>query len=80
MQIALDDISPSKISRSGIISKMQGQLYLDGSHELLNFKKDLDIKRTQRELIIKVNYERRVSLFFNLSIVASFENEVKRNL
>ena len=80
MQVALDEVSTSQISRSGIVSKMRGQLYLDGSHKLLDFKKDLDIKRTQRELVLKVNYERRVPLFFNLSLVATFENEVKRNL
>ena len=80
MQLALNDVTPSQVSRSGIVKKMQNQLYLDGSHKLLNYKKDLNIKRSQRELIVKVNYERRVPLFFNLSIVASFENEAKRNL
>jgi len=53
---------------------------LDGTHELLDYKKDLDVKRTQRELLVKVNYERRVELFYNLSLVATFENEVKKDL
>jgi len=80
MQIAIDEVSPTKVSRSAIIKTMNNQLYLDGSHQLLDYKKDLDIKRTQRELIVKVNYERRVELFYNLSLVATFENEVKRKL
>ena len=80
MQITIDEVNPAQLSRSSIIVKMRNQLFLDGSHKLLDFKKDLYIKRTQRELVFTVNYERRVPLFFNLSIVASLENEVKRNL
>ena len=80
MQLALDNVNKQQVSRSAVIKTMRNKLYLDGSHELLDFKKDLDIKRSQRELIINVEYERRVHLFFNISLVATFNNEVKAEL
>jgi len=80
MQLSVDNVSPAKVSRAAIIKTIDAQLYLDGTHELLDYKKDLDVKRTQRELSVKVNYERRVELFYNLSLVATFENEVKKDL
>jgi len=80
MQLSLDNVSSSKVSRAAIIKTIDAQLYLDGTHELLDYKTDLDVKRTQRELIVQVNYERRVELFYNLSLVATFENEVKKDL
>ena len=80
MQHAIDNVPPTQARRSAITEKMRSKLYVDGNHRLIDYKKDVDIKRTQRELIVKVDYESRVPLFYNLSIVASFENEVKRNL
>ena len=80
MQLSLDNVSSSKVSRAAIIKTIDAQLYLDGTHELLDYKTDLDVKRTQRELVVQVNYERRVELFYNLSLVATFENEVKKDL
>ena len=80
MKVAIDGISPNNVSRSAIIRTMRAQLNLDGANDLLDYKKDLNVKRTQRELIVNVNYEQRVELFYNLSLVATFENEVKRGL
>lgn len=80
MQLSLDNVSSGKVSRAAIIKTIDAQLYLDGTHELLDYKTDLDVKRTQRELVVQVNYERRVELFYNLSIVATFNNEVKKDL
>ena len=80
MRITLDNTDPRSVGRSGVISKMNSQLVLDGAFGVIDFKKDLAVKRTQRELILKINYEKRIPLFFNLSLVASFENEAKRDL
>ena len=81
MERSIEDISPNEISRAKIIKKIRDQLYLDGSVDgLLDFKKDLKVTRSQRELTLKINYERRIELFFNLSIVATFENEAKSDL
>ena len=80
MKVAIDGLSPNNVSRSAVIRTMTAQLNLDGAVELLDFKKDLVVKRTQRQIIVQVNYERRVELFYNLSLVATFENEVTRDL
>ena len=80
MQLSLDNLSSNKISRAAIRKTIDAQLYLDGTHELLDYKNDLEVKRTQRELVVQINYERRVELFYNLSLVATFENEVKKDL
>lgn len=80
MEVAVDNTPVTKITRANIIRTMNNQLYLDGADTLLDYKKDLEIKRSQREIILQVNYESRVHLFFNLSLVASFNNEVKRDL
>ncbi len=80
MQLSLDNLSANKVSRAAIIKTIDAQLYLDGTHELLDYKKDLEVKRTPRELVINVNYERSVPLFYNLSLVATFENQVKKDL
>ena len=80
MQQTINEVDKSKISRSSIINKLNKQLYIDGNDDLLDYKNELDIKRTQRELVMTVNYERRIDLFYNLSLVATFSNEVKRDL
>jgi len=80
MKVAIDNLDKSKVNRAAIVRTLNNQLYLDGADSLLDYKNDLEIKRTQRELIVNINYERKVHLFFNLSLVATFENEVKRQL
>ena len=80
MQLAIESLDKSKVTKASVKRLIDNQLYLDGAHDLLDYNNDLEIKRSQRELIIQVNYERKVDLFFNLSLVATFENEVKRDL
>jgi len=80
MKIAMDNLDKNNVNRASVIKSIDTQLYLDGSSTLLNYNEDLKIERTRRELIIKINYERRIPLFFNLSLVASFENEETRGL
>ena len=80
MQQTINEVDKSKISRSSITNQLNKQLYIDGNDDLLDYKNELDIKRTQRELVMTVNYERRIDLFYNLSLVATFSNEVKRDL
>jgi len=80
MQAAIERVSPSSVSRNEVIKIMRAQLNLDGAKKSLNYKKDITVKRTKRQLIIATNYERRVELFYNLSLVATFNNEVTRDL
>jgi len=37
MQLSLDNVSSSKVSRAAIIKTIDAQLYLDGTHELLDY-------------------------------------------
>ena len=80
MQLALDNVSGSNVSKAAVIKTLDNQLNLDGILGIIDYKKDLEVKRTQRELFIRVNYQRNVDLFYNLSLVATFENEVKKDL
>ena len=80
MQQALDNVSSSKVNRTAVIRTLDNQLNLDGILGIIDYKTDLEVKRTQRELFIRVNYQRSVDLFYNLSLVATFENEVKKDL
>ena len=80
MQLALDNVSGSNVSKAAVIKTLDNQLNLDGILGIIDYKKDLEVKRTQRELFIRVNYQRSVDLFYNLSLVATFENEVKKDL
>lgn len=80
MQISVDGLSRNKISRAEIVRAMRSQLYLDGNDELIDYKEELNIERSQRELIVKVNYKRQIPLFFNLSLLAEFDNKVTKDL
>ena len=77
---SLDEAELNKISRAYIIRKLHAQLYLDGSHKLLNYKTDLKVRRSKKEVFVEVRYRREVPLFYNLSLMASFENIEQRKL
>ena len=80
MTRSLDGEKLLKLNRVTIIRKMQAQLYLDGSHKLLNYKTDLKVKRSRKLFIIETHYRREIPLFFNLSLMARFDNVEERNL
>ena len=80
MQQTIDQVDKAKISRASVVRTLKKQLYIDGNDDLLDYKNELDLKRTQRELVMTVNYERRIDLFYNLSLVATFSNEFKSDL
>jgi Tfp pilus assembly protein PilN len=79
MELAMKDISGQSVSRSAIIRKMQAQLYLDGSHQLVDYKKALKLKRNKKDIILTVNYEREVPVIANVSLLVRFKNEVTKN-
>lgn len=80
MMRSIEDKDPSTISRTIIIRKMSAQLYLDGNHNILNYKTDVKVKRSRSELIVETHYVREVPLFFNLTLRAKFDNVESRNL
>ena len=80
MARALEGQDLTRLNRATLIRKMNAQLYLDGSHKLLDYKKDLKVRRSRKEFILETHYRREIPLFFNLSIVATFDNVERRPL
>lgn len=80
MERSLDDADLRTINRSAIVRKMEAQLYLDGSHQLINYRNDLKVKRSRKMLILEAKYQREIPLFFNLSMLAKFDNKIEREL
>ena len=74
MERSVDGSDLRKVGRAQIIKKMNQQLYLDGSHELLDYKTDLVIKRTRSLLTIQTVYDREVPIAANMKLVVSFDN------
>lgn len=82
MILTLDDIDIDlrRVKRSQIQDRIDKQLYLDASHDVLNYKEDLKISRSDQKFILQTKYTRTVPLFFNLSLLAEFDNIVERDL
>lgn len=80
MNLAIQNVDMRRVSRAEIIRRMNDQLYLDGSHKVLNYKTDLKVSRSKKLFIVETNYRREIPLFLNLSLVASFENRAEREL
>lgn len=80
MRQSLEEVDLTRVNRATIIRKMNAQLYLDGSHQLLNYKTDLKVRRSRKLFVVETSYRREIPLFFNLSLVASFHNVEERNL
>ncbi|MFT4630412.1 MAG: hypothetical protein ACI8PV_001534 [Dinoroseobacter sp.] len=80
MQLAIDNVDSRKATRQQIVRKLQDQLYLDGSHDLLDYKTDLKLSRTRKKLIIETHYRREIPLFFNVGVYANFDNVVEKTL
>lgn len=80
MEVALEDEDLRTMTRSKVLRKLQGQLYLDESHRVLNYKKDLFVKRSRKKFIVETKYSREVPLVFNLSLKADFHNVIERDL
>lgn len=72
MSVSLDNANMQRITKAEIIRKMDKQLYLDGSHELLDYNEDVDVKRSRSQLTVKVTYQRKVPIVSNIDLVVSF--------
>jgi len=80
MNLSLENVDLNKATRRLIIRKMNDQLYLDGDHYLLNYKTDLKVRRSRKEFILETKYRREIPLFYNISVVADFNNVETRTL
>lgn len=80
MRQSMKDVDLATTSRATIIRKLNAQLYLDGSHELLNYKTDLVVRRTRKQFIVETHYRQELPLFFNLSLMVTFDNVEERDI
>ncbi|MEO0368303.1 MAG: DUF4845 domain-containing protein [Pseudomonadota bacterium] len=80
MELSLEGTDLRKATRQQIIRKLQAQLYLDGTDNVLDYKRDLKIKRSRSRFIIETSYEREVRLLSNVYLVVKFENVSEREL
>ncbi len=80
MQLSLKDIDLTKATRSQIVRKIDAQLYLDGSHKLLDYKTDLKVRRSRKEFVLETVYQREIPLFYNVHLLLKFNNVEKKAL
>ncbi|MBX2848297.1 MAG: DUF4845 domain-containing protein [Acidiferrobacterales bacterium] len=80
MEQSLEEVNLNTVNRTTIIRNMNAQLYLDGTHKLLDYKTDLVVKRSRQSFTIETHYQREVPLFFNLSLLAKFDNILEKEL
>lgn len=79
MERSVDGANLRTIGRAQIISAMNKQLYLDGSHKLLDYKNDLVVKRSRKSFIVQVNYQRTIPIAGNISVLTTFSPKVECN-
>ena len=80
MQLTIDNLDPNRATRQQVVRKIQAQLYLDGSHYLIDYKDDLKVIRSRKKFIIETHYRREIPLFYNVGLYANFDNVVERSL
>lgn len=80
MERSIDGADLRTVNRAAIVRKMDSQLYLDGSHKLIDYRNNLKVKRSRKQFILQTTYNREVPMFFNLFLVAKFDNKIEREL
>ena len=80
MERSVEDVDLSKVNRSVIVRKLNDQLYLDGSHKLLDYKTDLVVRRTRQIFTVETHYQREIPLFFNIYMLVKFDNVIEKDL
>ena len=80
MEVAFDNSGNVRtVSKSSYLKAVQRQLYLDGAHKSVDFKKDLNFKRDKKGVTASIAYERIVPLFHNINLMVDFDEAVTRN-
>ncbi len=80
MNQSVDDEDLLKVNRTTIVRNLDAQLYLDGSHKLLDYKTDLVVRRSRQVFAVETHYQREIPMFFNISLLLKFDNVVEREL
>lgn len=80
MVVAVEGSDLRKVSRGQIIERMNRQLYMDSSHEVLDYKNDLKVKRSRNQFTVEAIYEAKVPLFSNISVTVDFNPKIECDL
>lgn len=80
MERSVEDVDLTKVNRTTIVRNLNAQLYLDGSHNLLDYKTDLEVRRTKEIFSVETHYQREIPLFYNIHMLVKFDNVVEKNL
>ena len=72
MQQSLEGQNLKTVRRIDILTKMDRQLTLDGSHTAVDFNKALVMQRTRSLFILELEYKRTIPLFGNISVLVDF--------
>ncbi len=80
MERSLEDVDLKRATRAQVVRNLQQQLYLDGSHKTLDYKRDLKIQRSREHFIVETNYQQEVPIFANIFLLIKFNNRVQREL
>jgi hypothetical protein len=80
MMLSIEGSDLRKINRASIIKKIKQQLYLDGTHDLIDYKNELKIKRTRSRFVLEADYDQKIPLFANINILVEFNPTVDCDL
>ena len=72
MFVSLENKNMVSITRGQVIRGMQNQLYLDGTSDLIDFKNDFKMTKSNGKVIASATYQREVPLVANLVLLAKF--------
>ena len=70
--VSLENKNMASITRSQVIRGMQNQLYLDGASDLIDFKNNFKMTKSNGRVVASANYQREVPLVANLVLIAKF--------
>ena len=80
MELTIEESDLRRVNRSQVIRSLNQQLYLDESHRVLDYKRDLKVSRSRNKFVMQIDYEREVPLVANTYLVVRFSNIEEREL
>lgn len=80
VEVSFDDSGNLKtMQRSAFIRSLRKQLYIDGSHKAVDYKNDVTFKRGRKGVTVNLDYDRKVPLFYNISLAVDFNESMTRD-
>ncbi len=80
LQDALDELASdprvANMTRRQIVKELDNKLYIDYAHEIVDLNESLLVDKSDKKLVITIDYEVVVPLVYNLSALINFANRV----